>query len=280
MLYQDLPAGPKRMVQRWGVALIVLLNVLVVALIASYGVAAWKDFEAVDAGDELRIPISGEGKVSAKPDVARFYVSIVSRGQGLQPTQEENSQKSNTIVAYLKGEGVADADIRSTGYFIYPQYRYPAPCPPYLSSYTPEEYARICPVERQVQTIIGYEVRSSYEVTARDIGKAGALLSGVVGAGANEVGNLVFTIDKPDALAAEARAKAIANAREKAEALADELDKRMGRLVSFTEGGYYPPVYFEGYGKGGDAVGSAAPPSIQPGENEIRITVSAVYEFE
>ena len=53
----------------------------------------------------------------------------------------------------------------------------------------------------------------------------------------------------------------------------------MGRLVPFSEGGYYPPVYFEGYGKGGGDMVSM-PPSIQPGENEIRITVSGVYEFE
>src|SRR3989344_1293153 len=128
MLYKDLHEGPKRIAQRGGVFLVVLLNLFVVVLIASYGVAAWKDFEAVDAEDELRIPVAGEGKVSAKPDVARFTVSIVSRGENLPKTQEENSQKSNVLVGYLKGEGVAEADIRSTGYYIYPQYRYPEPC--------------------------------------------------------------------------------------------------------------------------------------------------------
>lgn len=274
MFYQDLSPNHQRIIQKSGVMLVVLLNLLALALIVSYGMSAWKEYRTARQLVQLQIPVTGEGKVSVKPDVARVTVSIVTRGEFLKSAQEENSRKSNVLVGYLKSEGVLEKDIRTIGYNIYPQYSIPPPCVP-----------GGCPaqtVENRTPKIIGYEVRNAYEITIRDLTKAGDILTGVVGAGANEVSGISFTIDKSETLIAEARKKAIDNADEKAARLARDLGLRRGKLVSFSEGGYQPYFYEKAAsgGRGGDYAETPPAPSIAPGETELRVNVTAVYEFE
>lgn len=258
--------------------LAVMLNLVAIAFVASYGATAWREYRTARQMVQLQIPIAGEGKVSMKPDVARVMVSIVTRHEFLKNAQEENARKSNVLVGYLKSENVLEKDIRTVGYNISPRYSYPIP--PCI----PGQYCPPQSVGAESPKIIGYEVRNSYEITIRDLAKAGDILTGVVGAGANEVGGISFTIDKPEALIAEARKKAIDDANEKAARLARDLGLRRGKLVSFSEGGYGPYYYdtraYEG-GKGGAGGVEAAPaPSIAPGETELRVNVTAVYEFK
>ena len=270
--YQDL-SDPEKSVFRWHMRrLILLVSVFVLALVVSYGVDIWKEIKGLRGEAKLQIAITGEGKVSAKPDVARITTTIFTQSDFLKPAQEENSQKSNRVAGYLKSIGVEEKDIKTVGYNIFPQYSYPPPCPPYM----------VCPMEERRPKIIGYQVRNSYEITIRDLGQAGDILAGVVGAGANEVSGIVFTIDKPDALQAEARKKAIDDAREKARRLAKDLGRRLGKIIHFSEsGGFPPPIIFgrqAALGKGGDFGGEA--PSVQPGENEIVVNVNITYEFK
>jgi len=276
MFYQDLSPNHQRLVQKSGVALVLLLNFLAIALIASYGIGAWKEYRTARQITELQIPVTGEGKVSVKPDVARVTVSIVTRGEFLKSAQEENARKSNILVGYLKSESVLEKDIRTVGYNIFP--RYSVPPPPCV----PGQYCPSQAVDDRSPKIIGYEVRNAYEITIRDLAKAGDILTGVVGAGANEVSGIAFTIDKPETLIADARKKAIDDANGKAARLARDLGLRRGKLVSFSEGGYQP-FFYEKAALGGRGGGDAAPapaPSIAPGETELRVTVTAVFEFE
>src|SRR3989338_2945610 len=271
MFYQDLAPGHQRLIQKSAVVLVVLLNLLALALIASYGIDAWKEYRTGRQLVQLQIPVTGEGKVSVAPDVARVTVSIVTRGEFLKNAQEENAQKSNVLVGYLKSENVLEKDIRTVGYNIFPQYSVPpSPC-------VPGQYCPPQSVESRSPKIIGYEVRNSYEITIRDLLKAGDILTGVVGSGANEGSGISFTIDKPEALIADARKKAIDDANGKAARLARDLGLRRGKLVSFSEGGYQP-YFYEKAALGGRGGGDAAPapaPSIAPGETELRVTVTA-----
>ena len=271
-IFQDAGEVEKAFMRHRARNLFSLLILLAAVLIASYGVMVWRDVKGILEQEKLQIVVSGEGKVTAKPDVARVTATILTEKESLQEAQAENSRKSQAVTEYLKRQGVAEKDIRTTGYNISPQYSYPSPCPPY----------GVCPLEERRPKIIGYQVRNSYEVTIRDLAKAGAVLAGVVSAGANEVYGISFTIDDPDALKAEARKAAIAEAREKAKVLASDLGMRIGRVANFSEGGSFPPPVFFGRemaldGKGG---GGDFEPSVQPGENEIIVIVSVTYEFK
>src|SRR3989338_9217117 len=70
------------------------------------------------------ITVSGEGEVFAVPDTATFSVTVQEEAKEVQDAQKVATGKANAIIAYLKGEGVEEKDIRTTDYSVYPQYHY------------------------------------------------------------------------------------------------------------------------------------------------------------
>ena len=132
------------------------------------------------------------------------------------------------------------------------------------------------------QNLRGYEANQQLRVKVRDLDKVSDVLSAVTNAGANQVGGVTFTIDDPQALRAEAREKAIQNAQEKAQVLADQLGVNIVKLQNFNEGGgYSPPTPYmakamEGVGGGAMDAGVSLP----PGEQEIQVNVNMTYVVE
>jgi uncharacterized protein len=209
------------------------------------------------------ITVSGTGKVTAKPDVAVADLAITVEGPTADAAQTEANQKSQSVVDYLKKAGVEEKDIRTSGYNIYPQYDY-------VSGRT---------------RIRGYQVTQSLTVKVRDLKKAETILDGVVSAGVNQVNNFRFEIDEPEKLQVEARAKAIADANDKANELKKQLGIRLGRLVSFNESGNGVPVpiYFKGdeaMGMGGGGPVVMPAPALPQGESEIVVQVSLTYQIK
>ncbi len=99
-------------------------------------------------------------------------------------------------------------------------------------------------------------------------------------AGANVVNQLSFEIDNQDVLKAEARAKAIADAKKKADELESQVGISLGKIVNFAEntGGYPVPMMYEtkAIGLGGGGV----TPSVPTGENEITVDVTLTYQIK
>ena len=288
--YQELGDWEKMKFRKGVILFVALLNLFAAVLIISFGASAWQEVKTLVGGDtKLEITVTGEGKVTAKPDIAKVDVTIVTEKESLTDAQAENSKKSQAVVNYIKSAGVQEKDIKTTGYNIYPQYSSPRPVPcvgVQQSSGSSDSSAIIFPpcLENTPPPphITSYQIRASYQIIIRDIGKAGVILAGLVSAGANEVSGITFTIDKPDNPKAEARLEALRDARTKADTLAKNLQLHVGKIMSFTEGGSFPqPIYLSreaALGKGGG--GETAPaPSVQPGENEVVVDVSITYEF-
>ena len=218
------------------------------------------------------ITVSGEGEVFAVPDTATFSVTVQEEAKVVKDAQSVATQKSNDIVAYLKKQGVDEKDIQTTDYSIYPQYDY-------LNSTCTNGY---CPPGRQ--TLRGFQVSQTLTVKVRNTEEAGDLLSGVGSLGASSVSGLSFELQKSDqdVKEAEARGKAIDNAREKAEALAKQLGVSLVRIVGFSENGNYPMYYKAEMSMAADGRGGAptAPsPEIPVGQNKITSSVSVTYEI-
>ena len=178
--------------------------------------------------------------------------------------------RSNAVIDFLKTHGVADKDIKTTGYGINPQYQYSnRPCSQYS-----------CPPQGP-PSIASYEVRHTLEIKIHDLAKADVLLDGIIAAGANEVGQISFRVDDPEVAGAEARTQAIADARMKAEKIARDLGVRLVRVSSFFEqqDGSIPPMPYEGMGAAPMVMKAAVGPAVQPGEQEIKSSVTVTYEF-
>jgi hypothetical protein len=213
------------------------------------------------------ITVSGKGDVFAVPDTATFSVTVQEQAQDVKAAQDAATKKSNDIIAYLKGAGIAEKDIQTTDYSVNPQYQWTEitcvryPCPP------------------GKQTLTGFQVSQTLTIKVRDTKKAGDFLSGVGSRGAFQVSGLSFTIDDQDALEAQARGKAIDDARTKAEALAKQLGVTLVRIVGFSENGNYPgPVYMKSMAVGMGGAEAAPSPDIPVGQNKITSNVSVTYE--
>ena len=242
-----------------------------IALLAAAVSSVWFVYTYTQSIDTSMRSFSvvGEGKVIAVPDVAEFQATVLTEG-GLDVAelQKTNAEKSNAIIEFLKGKEIEDKDVQSSGYSINPRYTY-KPCSP----------KGVCPEPE----ITGYSVSHTISVKVRDFAKAGEILKGVVGAGANTVSGLSFTIDDRAALEQEARTKAIADAAQKAQAVANAAGFRLGRLLSIEESlSPWPMPYYDfGRGGGGDVATEAKiAPNIEPGSQEVTIQVTARVEIK
>jgi uncharacterized protein len=218
----------------------------------------------------MNISVTGEGEVSAIPDVGQFSFSVMADGAEVAAAQEASGAKINDIMAYLKEQGVEEKDIKTENYNLYPKYRYEGgAC-----------MGGWCPPGKEIAD--GFEVSQTVSVKVRDTAKAGALIAGVGDKGATNISGLSFTIDDESKLKEEARSKAIADAKTKAEKIAADLGVEIVRVTSFYESeGYYPSPY----GYGGEMMMDAKAesfngPSTPMGENTTKVQVNLSYEVK
>ena len=158
------------------------------------------------------ITISGEGKVTAIPDIAQISLGLRTESKQVDTAQRENTEKMNNIISTLGKLGVGKEDIKTSNYNISPRY----------------DYNR----DTGKQTLRGYEVSQSVTVKIRDLESVGAVIESSASLGANQVGGLSFTIDEPEELRQEARIKALENATAKAKTLAKVAGVKIGKFFS------------------------------------------------
>lgn len=242
---------------------VVLLQILLAVLVIFIGLKAWNAYAehyriGVAVRDRDTIVVAGEGKVTSRPDIVRVSLGVQTDAGTVRAAQTENTTKMNAITAMLKEQKVAEADITTDSYTIYPRVNW----------------------ENGRQDIIGYTVSQNVSVKIRDLDKTGDILARAGDLGANQVGGINFTIDDPTDLQDQAREKAIEDAKGKADQLAKQLGLNIVKVVSFSEsGGYYPPpmpMYAKDL-ESANGIGGAAP-SIQTGSQEVISNVSVVFE--
>jgi uncharacterized protein YggE len=225
------------------------------------------------------ISVDGQGEVFAVPDTATFDFTVDETAKDVATAQASATTKSNAVIDYLKGQGIADTDIQTTDYNVNPQYSYQqgvcAPPAPLPGGGVQPSY---CTSGKQ--TITGYEVSQTVSVKVHDTSKAGALLSGVGSKGVSNVSGLSLTVSNQDALTIQARDKAIQDAKAKAEVLAGSLGVQLVRIVGYSENGNSPVYYAKAMSAGAAMDSTAAPaPQIPTGQNKITSNVSVTYEI-
>jgi uncharacterized protein len=205
------------------------------------------------------ISIVGEGKVSATPDIAEIQLGYSVEKKTVAEAQQDNSLKMNAMIDKLKKDFKIDAkDIKTANYYITPQYDW----------------------ANNRQALRGYTVSQNLNVKVRQMDKVSAILDAAGSIGLNQVGNLTFSIDNPEKLKQEARAMAISQAKDKAEALSKIVGVKLGRIISFSESANQPqPPMYASYKVMDSAVGSGAAPAVEAGTNEITIMATVEYEI-
>ena len=242
-----------------------LLNLcLAVALVLGLKVLV---FRTPLINPEMTVVIGAEGKATVTPDIATLHFSVISEGKDPVALQRENTVKMNTAIDFIKGLGIDKKDIKTAGYNLYPKYEYTRSADamyPYPGK----------------QIISGYTLTQTVEVKVRDLEKVASVLAGLPEKGINQIDGPNFSVEDPDKYLNEARREAFVKARAKAEAMTRANGMRITRVVTFSENqGGYPIMYAraEAIGKGGSFDLPVAPPSIEPGSQEVNVEVSVTY---
>lgn len=175
------------------------IKTVLITMLALVALMATPFMAAADEPTEIirTISTSGEGVVKVEPDAASFSVGIEARNEELELAQEEATNETNAIMEMLRGEGLEDKDIVTSGY-------------------------QVEPVEKRDRNgnfveIESYVVRVAITITVNDIEAVGGLLDQTVSLGADYVSRINFFVSDPDPYIQEARKLAIADARQKAE---------------------------------------------------------------
>lgn len=222
-----------------------------------------------DGMNQSLISVSGDGEVFAAPDIATFTFSVTETGKDAQDAQAKINAKINPAIEALKKNGIDEKDFKTVDFSSYPKYEYSQGVCTNFS----------CPPSNQ--TLVGYEMNQTISVKVRAIDDASKVISAVTGSGVSQVSNVSFTIDDEDELISEAREMAITEAKEKAEALADDLDVRLVRIVNFSEnGGGYPMSMSARGGVMMDSAKVENAPTLPTGQNKIISNVTITYEIK
>jgi uncharacterized protein YggE len=205
--------------------------------------------------------VSGQGKVSVTPDIAKITAGIQENGGSLKQVQDSVNKKSKTLIDALKKLGINENDIKTTSYNVYPQYDFTG----------------------SSQRITGYQVSASYEITVKDFDKVNEVIVATTANGANLIGGINFEVndETEKKKLQEARDLAVKEAKEKAEGLARSAGISLGKIINISEiqnGQGIRPFALPANAGGEIAKDMVTQPDIQPGETEINVTVSLSYE--
>lgn len=236
------------------------------------GAAALCIFSAVGpayADDEkpFRIlSLSGTGKVHAVPDTASINAGVVTDARDAKSALAANSAAMNKLFAQLKERGIAERDIQTSNFRISPVY----------APYDPKKPR---PPQRR---IVGYQVSNGVTVRLRDLPRLGALIDDMTVAGANRMNGISFFVDKTDNLMEEARRKAMADVRRKADLYASGLGVSLKRVLTINEhvsGPGRPRPLMRGMAALAKSDAREAAP-VAAGEQVLSVTVSVSWELD
>ncbi len=254
----------------------ILLAVVAIALIVPIGLAGiwiWGQAAnpvAAQTGDaEVKysaaevITVVGLGYANVVPDLARISLGVETTGDTVRDAVDDNAAKMTAILVALEEAGIAEKDIQTSNFSIQ-QERNAEPMPRVEGTET-EEAAPT------------YRVSNMVTITVRDLEMIGDVLDTALEAGVNNMWGISFSTDDPAAGLEDARAKAIEDAKARAEALAELTGVQLGPVMSVSEvvGGGVSPVAVAVE----KALMSGAGP-VSPGELQVSYNVQVSYFIE
>jgi len=229
---------------------------LILVILGALCLSACDETIVLPNDQQNQIYVSGTATIKATPDIATVEIGVQTFHKDVEEAVAENSEKAEDIIAAIRQQGVAEKDIQTSRFNIYPQRDY--------QNNRPDE-------------IIGFQVDNMVSATVRDLDTVGKVLQAAIDAGANNINGLNFSVDDPIPLRDEARAEAIKDARRRADIMAEAAGIKVGKVISITETSYPGPIIAR---ESFDKAAFAESVPIQPGELELTIQVQVAFAID
>ncbi|SDD96908.1 SIMPL domain-containing protein [Ruegeria marina] len=163
-----------------------------------------------------QITVTGTGLVESVPDMAVITLGVTQEANEARAALLATSEAVGRVLDRLEGMGIESRDIQTSDL-----------------SLSPVWSGRGTADERP--TITGFQASNRVTVRVRDLARLGEILDAVVSDGANTFNGLEFALKEPKPLRDQARAKAVADAQDKARQLAEAAGVSLGRVISISE---------------------------------------------
>jgi uncharacterized protein YggE len=203
------------------------------------------------------VTVQGQGKVIYVPDVGYLSVGVSSKGTTSQEAWDKNNAVVKKLFDALKAHGIDPKDLQTSGLSIRPEYIHRKDQEPLLVGY-----------------VAGYDLK----ITVRKLAELGTVLDDLVKNGANRNVNIAFGCANVDNLMDEARTRAIADARKKANLYATGAGAKLGRVLEISEVEAWEPTRHQLQLEDAKAIPAAL--QIAQGQQELSVRIRVVYGLE
>jgi uncharacterized protein len=212
------------------------------------------------ASPQRQIVVTAQGEIKVSPDRAYLSLGVQSRATTAAEAAADNARRQRAIIDTLRSLGFRPEQISTMNYHVHPEMRY-------------DERGR-------VPEVIGYVVSNMVRVDIHQVDRIGSAIDASLKKGANQIHGLDFYVSNPDEARRQAIADAIRRARGDAEAIAAAAGARLGQLLEVSTGGGGGPIVVRGGMEMArmDAV-AAVPTPIEPGQENLRVTVVTRWQL-
>jgi uncharacterized protein len=202
------------------------------------------------------ITVNGDATIFAEPDLAQIDIGVVTQARNAPEASKENAERLTRVMTEVKKSLGKGDEVKTAGYSLTPNYRYPQGGKP---------------------EIVGYTASNTLRIKTTNLSQVGRLIDGAMQAGANNVNRLVFTLKDEQGAQLEALRNATAKAKTKAEAIAASLGLKIVRIASINEGERtVQPIFRQAMAARAEA--APAPTPVEPGTVEVRSSLSMTVE--
>jgi uncharacterized protein YggE len=219
------------------------------------GTLAGCDSAPAVSANARQVTVVGSGEVQGVPDTLTADVGIEVVAPDVTAAMNQASERQKAVTDQLAARGIDAKDISTTTVSLQPQYG-------------------------DNSVITGYRAGNSISVTLRELDAASETLATIVTAGGNaaRINSVSYSIEDDSTLVSDARARAFNDARSRAEQYADLSGLSLGNVLSISEapGGSMPPRPVP---MPQGAMADAVPIPLQPGEQTVSFSVTAVWEL-
>ena len=200
------------------------------------------------------ISVTGEAQISVAPDQAQIDAGVTSEAKTAREASDANNAAMGKVLLALKGAGIEEKDYQTSRLSLQPQ---------------------TAPNRTGPSAIVGYRASNRVTIRLRDVTKVASVIDTLVGAGANDIGGINFTVSQASKLLDDAREQAIADARRKAEIYAKAAGVTLGAPLSISEGSMPVPIPYRRM-----AAGIAAATPVAQGEETLQVTVAVSWAIK